>query len=289
MHVSSNPDGSRSAARRMPFAAAVVALFASVAGVAHAVEFDEKLKAPRVLDGATFRSQAQSFSARFTAVQAADPQAAVIERGLFAERFQATWQMQDAIDAHRPLGDLSSLGFMSREDGGYDIDYNAFPQWQRLDELFATMLPQFPWESIGAVLVSRGFRPSDVEILKDYIATHDARKASLRDSLPLAVSFSKLVKKYDKIKRPVPDALVLSYLYQRARLEAESTRAWTEGLLTTLDAQRGRILVAFFSEMETKGILAPSDQQGGIAEQLRILRLPNFEQLVTAEVNGGTP
>jgi hypothetical protein len=289
MHVSSYPDGSQRILRRLARAAAVIAMFASVAGAAHAVEFDEKVKAPMVKDPAAFRSQAQSFSARYAALQAADPLATVTDRSLFSERFQVTWQLQQAIDTHRPLGDLAAVGFVSRGDGAYDIDYNAFPQWQRLDELFARLLPQYPWESYSAVLVSRGFRPADVEILENYIASHDASKAAQRDLLALAVSFSKLVKKYDKIKRPVPDALVLAYLYQRASLDAEATRAWTAGLLGNLDAQRGRILVALFSEMTSTGILAPSDQQAGIAEQLRILRLPNFEQLATAAANGGTP
>ena len=62
------------------------------------------------------------------------------------------------------------------------------------------------------------------------------------------MSFSKIVKKYDKIKRPVDDAAVLSYIYQREKLKAEKGREWAEGLLNSLDAQRARILLAYFVE-----------------------------------------
>jgi len=49
---------------RPPFAAAVVAMFASVVGIANAVEFDEKTKAPQSRDAAELKSKAHSFSER---------------------------------------------------------------------------------------------------------------------------------------------------------------------------------------------------------------------------------
>src|SRR5689334_23885904 len=50
---------------RLPLAAAVVALFASVVGVAHAVEFDEKLKAPQARSTEQLRVVAKAAGASF--------------------------------------------------------------------------------------------------------------------------------------------------------------------------------------------------------------------------------
>ena len=263
-------------------------LLASFAGSAQAVEFDEKIKAPMVKEPAALRNQAQSYVAKFAALQA-DPAALISNRALAAERFDLSWQIQQAIDVHRPLGDLSAVGLEVRKEGGYRIDFNAWPQWDRPEGKFSFLLADPNWQGIGAELISRGFREADVATLKEYVSTHDLQKDSMRESLPLTLSFSKVVKKYDKIKRPVDDAAVLSYIYQREKLNAERGREWAEGLLNSLDAQRSRILLAFIDEMQSTGVWAPSNQRVGIDEQLRLMRLPDFEQLATAEAFGGAP
>jgi hypothetical protein len=272
-----------------PRVVALLAMLAGFAGDAQAVEFDEKLKAPLMKDPVALRSQAESYVAKFSALQAAGPRELISNRALSAQRFDLTWQIQQAIDTHRPLGDLTALGLEARDDGGYHVDYNASPQWEQLEEVFLAWLPEANWEMFGMQLTQRGFRVEDVAAVRDYVSAHDARKMSLQRSLPLAVSFSKIVKKYDRIKRPVDDGLVLSYLYQRTRVNAETTREWAEGLLNTLDAQRARILIAYFSEMSSTGIWAPSDQRTGIDHLLGLMRLPNYEQLAAAEAAGGQP
>jgi hypothetical protein len=69
----------------------------------------------------------------------------------------------------------------------------------------------------------------------------------------MAISFSKIVKKYDKIKRPAGKDAVFSFLYQRGKVEAEVQRAWAEGLVRTLDDQRVRVLYSFISEYQAIG------------------------------------
>jgi hypothetical protein len=100
------------------------------------------------------------------------------------------------------------------------------------------------------------------------------------------LSFSKVVKKYDKIKRQVDDATVLSYIYQRQKIWSEMGREWADGLLNSLDSQRARILLAYVSEGKSTGVWGPSDQRAGIDEQLRLMRLPEFEKLATSEAMG---
>jgi len=271
-----------------PRALAMLLMLACFACSAQAVEFDEKVKAPMLKEPGALRTQAQSYVAKFAALQAS-PQELIGNRALVAERFDLTWKIQQAIDVRRPLGDLSSVGLERRDDGSYRIDYNKSPQWGRPDEQFSAVLNEVDWQGFGAHLISRGFRDVDVAKLKEYLSTHDLQKESRRASLPLTLSFSKVVKKYDNIKRPVDDATVLSYIYQREKATAEMGRQWVEGLLNSIDAQRARILLSYFEEMPSTGIWGPSDQRAGIDEQLRLMRLPDFEELVTAETMRGVP
>jgi len=272
-----------------PRVVALLLMLASFAGGAQAVEFDEKLKAPMVKDAAVLRTDAQSYIAKFNTLKDASPQDVIKNRALNTERFDLTWQIQQAIDAKRPLGDLSAIGLERRDDGSYRVDYNASPQWNRPEELFMIVFSGIDWPGFGAQLISRGFREADVASLKSYVSTHDLQQTNLQESLPLALSFSKVVKKYDKIKRPVDDAAVLSFIYQREKLKAENGREWAEGLLNSVDAQRARILLAHFSEFQSTALWAPSDQRAGIDYQLQLMRLPNYEQLATAEAERGAP
>ena len=132
--------------------------------------------------------------------------------------------------------------------------------------------------------MTRGFRESDVAALRNYVETHDLKAATSARTLPIAISFSKVVKKYDKIKaagRQRPRVLVS--LPTRARSEAEARRAWSEGLIRTLDDQRVRVLHSYFSEMQGIGYWSPSDAEAGVANLLAVMRLPDYEQRATAE------
>jgi len=272
-----------------PRVVALLLMLASFAGGAQAVEIDEKLKAPMVKDAAVLRTDAQSYIAKFNTLKDASPQDVIKNRALNTERFDLTWQIQQAIEVRRPLGDLSAIGFERREDGSYRVDFNAYPQWRRPEVQFHVVSSNIDTKDFDQLLISRGFREEDFAKLKAYVLSHDLDQVSRRETLPLALSFSKVVKKYDKIKRPVDDAAVLSYIYQREKLLAEKGREWTEGLLNSVDAQRARILLSFVGEMRSTGLWTPSDQRTGIDEQLRLMRLPDFEQLATAEAAGETP
>src|SRR5687767_12686633 len=121
MHVPSNTRDAQRPPRRMPVAAALALLLASLGGSAHAVEFDEKLAVPLVNDTAALRSQAQSYAAQFAALRAAGTQELIRNRALHAQQFELQWRIQESIDAHRPLGDLSALGLERNDDGSYNV------------------------------------------------------------------------------------------------------------------------------------------------------------------------
>ena len=264
-------------------------MLAAQAGIAQAVEFDEKAKAPLMKDAGTLRSQAQSFSARFAALQDAGTEQLITNRALASERFDLAWQIQQAIDLHRPLGDVSAIGFVSRGDGSYDIDFNSFPQWERVDRKLAALLPTYDRETLAQILMNRGFSTDETAQLESYLAGRDPGAEARRKKLPVALSFGKVVGKYDKLRRPVPDAVVLSYIYQRERAGAEATREWTADLLNSIGAHGARILLSAMSEGTSTAVWAPSDQPAGIADILAAVRRPDFEQQAAAQAAGATP
>jgi len=277
MHVSSYPR-----------ATAWLLMLAGFASGAQAVEFDERVQAPMARGAAELKTQAENYTASFASLSAASPMQAVSSKVLAQEHFELKWQLQRTIDAQRPMEELSALG-LEKVSNGYRIDLNAFPQWNPPFEFLAVLMPSLSLDDLGPLLIARGFRDSDVAALRSYMETHDLDAAISAQTVPLAISFSKIVKKYDKIKRPVGTDQVLAFIYQRSRIEAEAQRAWSEGLLRTLDDQRVRILLSYFAEMESVRHWSPDNVEAGVAGQLALMRLPDYEQRVRAEASGVTP
>ena len=79
---------------QLPFAAAVIAMFAGVVGIANAVEFDEKVKAPQSKDAAELRSRVQAYSARAVQAHVGGASAVIRDRSLAAERFDVEWDLE---------------------------------------------------------------------------------------------------------------------------------------------------------------------------------------------------
>jgi hypothetical protein len=275
-----------------PVAAGLLLWFASIAGAAQAAEitngFDEKLKAPLAMGATELKTSAQGYSDRFARLRELSPAEQVTNKALFLEHFDLVWQLTRALEDKRPMEDLSALGLVKHE-GGFRIDYNAYPQWQPFPETLSSLVPTLDMAAAGPLLINRGFRESDVAALRSFIETHDLKTATSARTLPMAISFSKVVKKYDKIKRPVGKDLVFSFLYQRGKVEAEARRAWSEDLVHTLDDQRVRVLHSYFTEMQGIGYWSPSDTESGVANLLTVMRLPDYEQRATAEARGVTP
>jgi hypothetical protein len=284
MHVPSNPVPR---APRLPFAAAVIAMFAGIAGSAHAVEFDEKVKAPQARNVDEVKLVARAASQEFGAASL-DARAAVIrDAARSRRRFDARWAVVHAVETRAPLGDLSEFGIVTAENGEARIDLRRFPQWDDQEGSVVRMLTHLQLDALGDQWVNRGMTEADVATIRNYVTTNDAETLSRRAGLPITLGFSRVVRKYDKIRRPVPADLVFDFFYQQSAASAEANRAWLAGLLDTLDPHAARILLSYFGELDSTAIWGPSDMNAAALDLLTRIRQPDFEQRATAEAMGG--
>lgn len=254
---------------------------AGLAGVAHAAEFDEALKAPMMKSAADFRTQAQGLATRYGEVRAATPAQLVTNASLARQQFDLSWQLERAINERRPPDELETMGFVNLGNGGYSIDTRKYPEWRFLGESIARMFSSNLREGVFDELLQRGFRAEDIAALRQYLATHDVDQATRTAIVPIALGFQRVVQKFDKAGRPVPDALVVSYWYQSTRASMDASRAWSAGLLETLDTQRVRILHSYLSELASSRSLFPENVGEGIQGTLASVRAPDFEKRLT--------
>jgi hypothetical protein len=288
MHVTSSCRGRRPSKRRS-FAAVLMLAVAGAGGLAHGAGFDEKVKAPMMKSAAQTYAQAKEFGARYREIRAATPSQVITNASLAREKFDLKWQVEHAIDERKPPENLAELGFESLGNGAYKANLNEHPEW---DDLAGGMVGILTGPNLGPLaeaLTQIGFRQEDVATLKDYVSSHNPLAASKSASLPIALGFAKTVRKFDGAKRPVPDALVLGYVYQTARAVDESNRLWAAELLKQFDAQRARVLLSTFIEFPVTGEWHPTDPALVIASQLGTVRLPNFDELAKAEAKGVAP
>ena len=273
---------------RIKCAAALCLALASFAGGARAVEFNETLQTPLV-KGAELKNLAESYSSTFARLEAASPTESITNQSLFLQHFDVEWQIQRAVDQKRLPEDLGAVGLVKKEDGSISIDLAEYPQWDPFAQKISSFLPEMNFDSVGPLLINRGFRESDVIALKEYVASRKLKSEVAAKALPITLSFSRLVKKYDNTKRPVGNDLVFSYLYQRSKAEALAKREWAAGVLKVLDPQRVRVLHSYFYEMKGRATWAASDVDAGTAVLLALMRLPDFEQRAMAEAKGVAP
>jgi hypothetical protein len=282
MHVPSNRrDCPRQRWRGSIVAVSMLAL--SLGGAAPAASFDEKVAAPMMKSTDDLRSKSEPFAVKYRALRETNPEQLVRDAALERQKFDLRWQLVRAVETGKISGDVAPLGLVSQGDGSYRIELSEYPEWDDLTQTIAGMLSAANLDANAPALVARGFRPEDVVILKNYVAANDAGALAATELLPITLDFVRVVRKYDKLKRPVPDALVESLYYQRARVVSEVSRRWVEGLLQALDAQRGRILLSNFLEPKSFAIWAPGDEAAGRAELLAEMRKPDFEARAKAE------
>jgi hypothetical protein len=272
-----------------PLALPVLLTLAALGAAAHAAGFDEKLKSPQMTSAVQVRSQAATLAATLENVRAADATRLVTDPALARQRFELQWKVQRAIDEKQPLNELAAMGVVARGDGSYAVDVDKFPVWDNLHDGIVHMLHSDQLEPILRDLQNRGFRPEDAQQVRDYVVAHDARVAQKAAWAPISLGFARAVRKYDNLKVAVPNSLVWSYSYQRARAETESNQAWLNALLKTLDAQRGRVLISFFQEYTRDMTWSPENIENGMAYILEQARKPNFEATVEAEAKGVAP
>jgi hypothetical protein len=263
--------------------------FAGFVGAAQAADFDEAAKAPKMKSAADLKTRAQSFTARHAQVRAANPLQLIKNSALARQQFDLKWQIQHTINERTPPAELAELGINSQGDGSFAIDMPQHPEWDDIPESMTSLYASDSIDFWTAELPQRGFRPEDVETFRNYISTHDPAEMRRVASLPIALKFGQVIRKFDKLKKPVPESLVVSFWYQSARAASEVNRAWAADFLNQFDAQRARILLAVLLEMDTKIYWIPDDLTEGISETLAQVRRTDFEQRVRAEAKGVAP
>jgi hypothetical protein len=269
--------------------AAMGALWAGLAAAANAAAFDEKLAAPAVRDAAGVQAQARSFAARLEQAKQQAPERVITDRALFRERAELSWHVQESINSGQVPEGLPDIGLERRDDGSYVVDVARHPEWADAVNWLAGVLPHEDWPRLAGALTQLGMRPDELAKLERYLRDNDPRRAASQATLHLSIGFARVVKKLDRLRRPVPDSLVMSFLYQRALASGEARRAWLDGLLVALGAHGSRILQSYYEEAAMQLIWLPDDRAAGIAGVLADLRRPDFEALATREAQGGAP
>jgi hypothetical protein len=230
----------------------------------------------------------QGFAPKYREILAATPMQTITNAALSRQQFDLTWQVERAVNEGRPLNGLEEIGFMKHADGSYSVDTSKNPEWRVQANQIKAGLSSNMLDPICDTLVERGFRPEDVATLKKYVAENDVVSRGRAATAPIALAFHRVVKKFDKAGKPVPDALVVSFWYQNSRVINETNRAWAEGLLNSLDAQRRRILLSLFTEAGGTFFVIPESTSAGIIRTLESVRSGDFEQRATA-ISKGEP
>jgi hypothetical protein len=258
----------------------------ALGGAAQAASFDEKVKAPAMKSVSDLRGQVEPFAVKYRALRESNPEQVIRDPAMARQKFDLKWQLLRAVESQKPLDDAASLGLISQGDGSYRIDLHSYPEWDDIHETIAGMLSRTNLDVTGPRLLARGFRQEDLVTLKDYLAANNSDAAAAEETAAITLAFANVVRKYDKLKLPVPDSVVESFYYQRARAHSEAKRRWVEGLLRALDAQPGRVLLSTFLEMKPSGIWSPSDLKAAADELMAEMRKPDFEARVKAELKG---
>ena len=154
---------------RPPIIALLGLALAALAGAAQAVDFDEKLKTPVMKSQADLRSQAQAYGTRFAAIRETAPEQFIRNASFAREKFDVVWQIQRAIDERKPLEELAESGITLMPDGSYLVDTKSHPEWNDLHQTIALFLSGENLEHWLPLLADRGFRPADLEIVREYL------------------------------------------------------------------------------------------------------------------------
>jgi hypothetical protein len=191
------------------------------------------------------------------------------------------------IDARKPLPELEAAGFAAQDDGSYLIDTTRHLEWRPLNQSLLSFTNAGFLDSIADVLIARGFRPADIDVVSRYVSEHDLKRARDESRLAITLSAGKMARKRQKLKLPVDDRFMWSYVYQRARAIEEVERRWAEGLLNSLEPQSQRVLASFFAEGDGTLIISPTENAEALARERELLLRPDLEQLARTAFEEG--
>lgn len=251
----------------------------ALVGAAQAVEFDEKVRAPKAASGVDLQGKLDSVAARITGADAMGPLDAVRNASFARQRFDARWMLGQMVDARVPLPELEALGFKADGNGSYTIDTREHPQWRPLEDRIQLLSSPKVLGGLERDLLARGLHAEDFAKIRDYISLRNLDQERAQSKLAIMLSAGKMAKKMQKLGR-LDDQFMASLSYQRARDLAEVERRWATGLLDTLPPQGQRILVSYLTEGPSNTSLAPEPTAEAYRHEKELLLRPDFERLI---------
>lgn len=260
---------------------------AATAAEVPAAKFDEKLKAPAASTNEQLKVAIREYFDVYARATAESLAGMVRNKAAHAKWYDTQWLLQRAIDTKRDLGDLSEFGLAAKNDKShsYSVDVANFPQWSPLQSDMLRLLEPEIVKAYAPDLKARGFRDSDIDIISAYAHKHDPHAEAYPEKLVLGETFANTVKERLAKKQEFGAPLMLDYLYQNSRVQFEAYRAWTEGLLDSLDPQRQRILESFFGEQNRSSSMAigPDDIEGAAIEMRSAIASGEYSRMLKEE------
>jgi hypothetical protein len=252
-------------------------LFALLTGAqAQGAPFNEQLKAPP----ASAPQLQERLQRRF---KMAEEQRTKGEEALMRdpvahqEAVDLEFAIHRRLDEGQPLGDegeLAQFGLVKKPDGSYHLHTKRFPQWKSLDRQLLWLANPEALEGFLPALQARGFRPEDVDALREYVRTHDLEAAMFAEQKELVQTFARRAATAGKEE-------VLAFVHQGNRLRREYERRWAVGLLDALSSQSRRALTSHLLEEwpEERVFGAPeSVVDARVAETLSLFRSGEYQR-----------
>jgi hypothetical protein len=183
------------------------------------------------------------------------------------------------LEEGQALGDdaeLAKFGVMKKPDGSYRVETKSFPQWKSLDRQLLWFANPDALDQFLPALQARGFRPHDVDALREYGRTHDVQAEMFAEQKQLMQTFAGRAATAGKDE-------VLAYVHQANRLRREYERRWAVGLLDALSQQGRRVLTSHLLEEwpEERVLGAPENKvDARVAETLSQFRSGEYQRLL---------
>jgi hypothetical protein len=254
-----------------------VLLFALLTGASvEGAPFNEQTKAP----AASAPQLQEKLQRHFKTVEersARGVEALLRDPAAHQEAVDLEFAISRRLEEGQPLGDagqLAQFGLERKPDGAYHVHTKRFPQWKSLDRQLLWFANADALEGFVPALNARGFRPDDVDALREYVRTHDVRAAMFSEQKELVQTFARRAATASRED-------VLAFVYQGNRLRREYERRWAVGLLDALSPQSRRALTSYLLEEwpEERVFGAPENTvDARIDETLSLFRTGEYQR-----------
>ena len=252
-------------------------LFACLsAASAQGAPFNQQLEAPQAI-GPQLRDKIQRHLKAAERKRSQGDEALLRDPAAHQEAVDLEFAIRRRLDEGQPLGDdaeFAQLGLLKQADGSYRVQTKDFPQWRSLDQQLLWFSDAQALEGFMPALQARGFRPDDVDALREYVRTHDVQAAMFSEQKELVQTFATRAPTATKEE-------VLAFVHQGNRLRREYERRWAVGLLDALSAHSRRVLTSYLlEEWPAEIVFGPPERilDARIAETLLLFRTGEYQR-----------